>query len=230
MLKQKEMLNDLSQQYPYVILIELIRTTSLDGEYPKPYLAKTFESAYEFAISHDLAPNVQEYNKRYFSVCTCDITKENKCYNCFCDASGTEYYVNDLDTSQEINKVWQSKNIGLYYECIIKKSLRNLSQIFPACYRYVKPRSYPPEDNKIQMYYNTLIKINDNVIQFGERTQFTVKYNDEILLEILTQKGVSKILNYNKFLELLKTNETFHVANEYFEQNNFIFQELFVFR
>ena len=153
MIHQKDLLRQIENEYPFMIVIVHERTTTMDGEYPSPYLAKTFEDAYNFAIG-----KLQTYwsDCKDFELDTIYTDSRDGKYQ-----SSNPYYINSLDKCRETGTVWQTPDDSIYYYCGIFGS-DDLEETMVEEYH-----NKLFDKNNLNMYYFNIIYVNDNIIEIG---------------------------------------------------------------
>lgn len=98
-LAYKELKKDM-KDYKYMIIKQMERTSTLDGDYDGPFFAKTFEDGYDFVI------------KKYgFDI---NSVEEPSWAN-----EPNKYYINSLEEAKETGKILRTPDEGIVYEFFI---------------------------------------------------------------------------------------------------------------
>lgn len=198
------------KKYKYAITFDLIRISTCDGIYPDPYLAKTFDDAYE-------------YCKKTFWFDANNV-KEDPSYS---DSNG-KYYFNDYDTAKNTGHVFRTPTTfgsGVVYEVKIVGNFDALDYInrklnyesnkndFMMSYLSISKEKY--NDiliiNDIIKYYYKFNKKTDNVFLItGYLEKTEISYDDIIMM---LDNGQFT----NLYHECLKTNKL-SCPNEFIEK------------
>jgi hypothetical protein len=191
-LYQEKIFTKIQKQFPYCISIPLEQPYLLNHDDEPCYYAKTFESAYDFAIN---------YGKQYLDYSNIEI---DKIY--FEDNNNNQisksYFVFSLEKAQQTGNVWKSRSVnnnGANYFCNITKS--NIK--FKEETILFEKTNYTEDILKIFNF--TLKKLNNNIIYQDCKCNahiyfdyFTQKYGDNLTYSIVDKKLTLKeiIINY----------------------------------
>lgn len=228
-LHQQKTFMRIKKQYPYCITIPLEQSHLLNNEEEPSYYAKTFESAYDFAINYSKQywdySNI-EIDKIYYE----DTEKDNK----------NSYFIFSLEKAQQTGKVWRSKIAnGATYSCNIIKSQIKFDET-PILF---EKTDYTEDILKIFNF--TLKKFNKNIIYQDCKCNahiyydyFTKKYSDFLTYSTVDKKLTLKEIVMNYFdcnYMFLKNYDLFfdNIINnkiKYLDKNDFTNKYKIIFR
>jgi hypothetical protein len=231
-LHQEKIFTKIQKQYPYCISIPLEQSYLINYENEPCYYAKTFESAYNFAIN---------YAKQYWDYSNIEIDKiyfENINDN---NQIKKSYFIFSLEKAQQTGNVWKSKSVnnGAIYFCNITKS----NIIFEE-----KPILFEKNDyteDILKIFNFTLKKLNNNIIyqdcKFNAHIYYdyhTKKYGDYLTYSTVDKKSTLKEIVMNYFdtnYMFIKNFDLFYdnIINnnlKYLDKNDFTNKYKIIFR
>ena len=231
-LHQEKIFTKIQKQYPYCISIPLEQSYLINHENEPCYYAKTFESAYDFAIN---------YAKQYWDYSNIEIDKiyfENINDN---NQIKKSYFIFSLEKAQQTGNVWKSKSVnnGAIYFCNITK----INIIFEE-----KPILFEKNDyteDILKIFNFTLKKLNNNIIyqdcKFNAHIYYdyhTKKYGDYLTYSTVDKKSTLKEIVMNYFdtnYMFIKNFDLFYnnIINntiKYLDKNDFTNKNKIIFR
>jgi hypothetical protein len=236
-LHQEKIFTKIQKQFPYCIYIPLEQPYLLNHGDDPCYYAKTFESAYDFAINYakqywDFS-NI-EIDKIYFE----DIDNDNDNNN----KISKSYFVFSLEKAQETGNVWKSKSInnnGANYFCKITKSNIKFKE------ETILFEKTDYTEDILKIFNFTLKKLNNNIIyqdcKCNAHIYFdysTKKYGDYLTYSTVDKKSTLKeiIMNYFdsnylfiKNFDLIYDN-IINNSLKYLDKNDFTNKHKIIFR
>lgn len=117
-------IEEVRNNYPYTVCLSWERTSTMDGSYNKPMLAKSFDDAYEY---------LKEIFQEHMEECDIDIEELelNKIYKRndedrpnyisfqslfgLIEQNQDEYYLNSREKALETGNVWKTPDLGMVY-------------------------------------------------------------------------------------------------------------------
>jgi hypothetical protein len=228
-LHQEKIFTKIQKQFPYCIYIPLEQSYLLNHEDEPCYYAKTFESAYDFAIN---------YAKQYWDYSNIEI---DKIYFEDINQIKKSYFIFSLEKAQQTGNVWRSKSVnnGAIYFCnIIKSSIK-----FDKNPILFEKTNYTEDILKIFNF--TLKKLNNNIIYQDCKCNahiyydyYTKKYGDYLTYSTVDNKLTLKEIVMNYFdtnYMFIKNFDLFYdnIINntlKYLDKNDFINKHKIIFR
>jgi hypothetical protein len=192
-LHQQKIFTKIQKQYPYCISIPLEQSHLLNHDDEPCYYAKTFESAYDFAIN---------YAKQYWDYSNIEIDKIYfEDININNNQIKKSYFIFSLEKAQQTGNVWRSKSVnnGAIYFCNITKSSIKFEE---------KPILFEKTDyteDILKIFNFTLKKLNNNIIYQDCKCNahiyydyYTKKYGDYLTYSTVDNKLTLKeiVMNY----------------------------------
>jgi hypothetical protein len=227
-LYQEQIFTNIQKQYPYCISIPLEQHSQLNNENEPCYYAKTFESAYAFAIN---------YAKQYWDYSNIEI---DKIY--FENNNQKSYFIFSLEKAKQTGNVWRSKSInndGAIYFCNISKSSIKFKE------EIILFENTIYTEDILKIFNFTLKKLNNNIIYQDCKCNahiyfdyFTKRYGDYLTYSTVDKKLTLKeiILNYFDSNNLFIKNFDLFYDNiinnsiKYLDKNDFINKHKIIFR
>jgi hypothetical protein len=234
-LHQEKIFTKIQKQYPYCISIPLEQSYLINYENEPCYYAKTFESAYNFAIN---------YAKQYWDYSNIEIDKiyfENINDN---NQIKKSYFIFSLEKAQQTGNVWKSRSVnnnGANYFCNITKSNIKFKE------ETILFEKTDYTEDILKIFNFTLKKLNNNIIYQDCKCNahiyydnYTKKYGDYLTYSTIDKKSTLKeivinyfdtnymfIKNFDLFYDNIINNTIKYLdKNDFTNKNKIIFREI----